>query len=417
MIIKKVAAFLTAAVLLSGSTMFTPYEISETGTTVNASESEYEKSTQGFVTRMYNVVLNRNPDKTGLDNWTAKLNNHTLSAADIISGFFNSQEYLGKNKSIDEQINDCYNAMLGRNPDSQGKANWSERMNIGMTLNAVCNGFVGSQEFKNLCNSYGIEPGSMTMSLSRDKNYQRTYFVYRLYENCLGRTPDTAGLEDWCRKLDNGLTGSEITVGFLHSKEFKNAHYGNYEYAVILYRTMLGREPDQTGLANWVNKLNFTDTREKVANGFLFSNEFQKQCSDAGIKTGNKIPEKDSSEGWYFNIEILRLVNIERAAKGIHPLTTRQDLWEDVAMIRASEIVKSFSHTRPDGSSCFTAYDQAGIHYGYAGENIAYGHRSAEIVVNAWMNSSGHRANILDTNFSVLATGYASKYNYSQNFM
>ena len=62
--------------------------------------------------------------------------------------------------------------------------------------------------------------------------------------------------------------------------------------------------------------------------------------------------------------------------------------------------------TRPDGRSFATAYTDAGIPYSYAGENIAYGYANAQTVFAAWMNSEGHRANILDAGFQDFATGY-----------
>ncbi len=67
-----------------------------------------------------------------------------------------------------------------------------------------------------------------------------------------------------------------------------------------------------------------------------------------------------------------------------------------------------FSHTRPNGSSCFSLYDEAGLDYRAAGENIAAGYYGASAVVDGWMNSTGHRANILSESYDYLATGYAT---------
>ena len=96
--------------------------------------------------------------------------------------------------------------------------------------------------------------------------------------------------------------------------------------------------------------------------------------------------------------DVLALVNSERAAAGLSALTLDSTLCK-LADIRAKEIVKSFSHTRPNGSSCFTVFRENGVSYRYAGENLAYGQSSASAVMKAWMNSSGHRANILGKNF------------------
>ena len=95
---------------------------------------------------------------------------------------------------------------------------------------------------------------------------------------------------------------------------------------------------------------------------------------------------------------VLALVNKERKAAGLGTVTLYDELCK-VADVRPKEIVKSFSHTRPNGTSCFTAFKENGVAYRYAGENIAYGQKTATEVMNGWMNSTGHRANILNKNF------------------
>ena len=105
-----------------------------------------------------------------------------------------------------------------------------------------------------------------------------------------------------------------------------------------------------------------------------------------------------------YEAEVLRLVNVERAKTGLAPLV-RDDGAEKVAYLRAKEIVQSFSHTRPDGRSCFTAASDLGVSYRTAGENIAYGYATPEQVVNGWMNSEGHRKNILSASFTKIGIG------------
>jgi len=102
--------------------------------------------------------------------------------------------------------------------------------------------------------------------------------------------------------------------------------------------------------------------------------------------------------------EVLRLVNVERSKAGLAPLTTNTTL-KAAADKRAQETSVSFSHTRPNGSKFSTVLQEYGISYRTAGENIAYGQRSPQEVVNAWMNSSGHRANILNGNFNKIGIG------------
>lgn len=102
---------------------------------------------------------------------------------------------------------------------------------------------------------------------------------------------------------------------------------------------------------------------------------------------------------------IIELVNAERAKAGLAPLSLNTTA-SSAALTRAKETVSVFSHTRPDGRNFSTALTEAGISYSFCGENIAYGQTTPEQVMNDWMNSSGHRANILQSNFSQIGIGH-----------
>ena len=104
---------------------------------------------------------------------------------------------------------------------------------------------------------------------------------------------------------------------------------------------------------------------------------------------------------------VLAEVNAARAQNGLSALTLDANM-NRAAAVRAAELAKSFSHTRPNGSRGLTALNEAGVSYRTAGENIASGQRSAQAVVSAWMNSSGHRANILSSSFGRMGVGQAT---------
>ena len=104
-----------------------------------------------------------------------------------------------------------------------------------------------------------------------------------------------------------------------------------------------------------------------------------------------------------FAVEVLNLVNAERAKVGAAPLTLADDLQEATA-IRARELLQNFSHTRPDGSDCFSVMRNRGR---TCGENIAAGNATAAATVEQWMHSDGHRKNILNPAFRELGVGYA----------
>ena len=112
------------------------------------------------------------------------------------------------------------------------------------------------------------------------------------------------------------------------------------------------------------------------------------------------------SEALSFARQVAELVNEERARNGLSPLTVHTGA-EKAAAVRAREIQTSFSHTRPNGSSFSTALTEAGASFAVSGENIAYGQKTPAQVMEAWMNSAGHRANILNPSFRQIGVGYA----------
>lgn len=106
-----------------------------------------------------------------------------------------------------------------------------------------------------------------------------------------------------------------------------------------------------------------------------------------------------------FAAQVVDLVNAERVKAGLSKLKMDADITA-AANVRAKEIKQSFSHTRPNGSSFSTALTEQGISYRGSGENIAWGQKSPEQVMDGWMNSDGHRANILNKNFKNIGVGY-----------
>ena len=114
--------------------------------------------------------------------------------------------------------------------------------------------------------------------------------------------------------------------------------------------------------------------------------------------------QTDSTNNTAFAQQVVTLVNEERAKEGLAPLTMDAKL-SDAALIRAKETQISFSHTRPNGTSFSTVLAESGISYRGAGENIAYGQQTPEAVVTAWMNSPGHRANIMNASYTTIGVG------------
>ncbi len=102
---------------------------------------------------------------------------------------------------------------------------------------------------------------------------------------------------------------------------------------------------------------------------------------------------------------VAALVNVERQSAGLEPLAVYPLLCE-AATLRSNEISELFSHDRPNGTSCYTVLSEYSIDFVAFGENIAYGYQTPEAVVQGWMNSEGHKANILDDSYQYIGIGY-----------
>lgn len=113
----------------------------------------------------------------------------------------------------------------------------------------------------------------------------------------------------------------------------------------------------------------------------------------------------ENEEALSYAEQIVQLVNKERAKAGLPALEMNAEITA-AANVRAKEIKQSFSHTRPNGSSFSSALKEQGVSFRGSGENIAWGQKSPEQVMEGWMNSDGHRANILNKNFKNIGVGH-----------
>ena len=366
----------------------------------------YSPDPVGFITRCYHVLMYRDPDEGGLNYWQEVLSSGEQSARDLIIGLMSSGEFISMKRSPEEVVYDLY-ILMNEGVHSDDLQTEVDCLGACMSEGYIVDSIAKKTGFDKTCEFYHISQGSFEITEERDQNYTRTSFVTRIYKNCLKRSPDAGGLNYWCGELENGATASFIVQSFLFSREYNEYHEDNSEFATTLYHIMLGREPDAEGYESWVNELDHACTREHAFNSFLQSDEFGSICTDAGIDRGWPIEEPDGTREWQDNIRFLELVNEERRTAGLSELATREDLWRDAAMVRASELVFPFSHQRPDGRSCFTALSDVKMyHYDHAAELIAQGRSlTPEKTMSLWASSPEHAAVIKDPDVMYVATG------------
>ncbi len=235
---------------------------------------------QNFVARFYQEILGRSADVAGLNDWTERLVTGANAGADIAKGFIFSLEFTNKNYSDYDYVSILYRAFFNRTADTAGLDYWLGKLNNNATREEVLDGFLYSQEFTNLARSYNIKPTKETSSTGLIET-----FVQRFYNTILGREPDAAGLADWTNQLASGTkTGADIAKGFIFSPEFSSVERTNTQYVEILYSAFFGRPADPDGLNGWVTALDSgTLTRENVLDGFLGSQEFANLARDYGI--------------------------------------------------------------------------------------------------------------------------------------
>lgn len=125
-----------------------------------------------------------------------------------------------------------------------------------------------------------------------------------------------------------------------------------------------------------------------------------------------QIPQLDSAVTSY-EAEVIRLVNEIRRENGLNPLTANWEL-SRVARYKSQDMADNryFSHTSPTYGSPFQMIKAFGLSYRTAGENIAMGYSTPQAVVDGWMNSSGHRANILNASYTQIGVGYVVQGHY-----
>ena len=252
---------------------------------VNTPAPVTETGVAGFVERLYTIALGRASDPVGKQDWIDAITLRGNTGADAARGFLYSSEFLNKAVSNEEFTTILYRTFFNREPDEAGFNAWVAALNNGDSKQDVIEGFINSTEWANLCLTFGIASGGTGVpNIDVEPGEGTVDFCTRLYTTCLNRAADQGGLMAWARQLANQRdTGTGAARGFFFSSEFTNQNVNNGEYVTRLYRTFMGREPDEAGYNAWVGQLDSGVSREEVFDGFAGSQEFAAICASYGI--------------------------------------------------------------------------------------------------------------------------------------
>ena len=260
-----------------------------------------EQGITDFVTRLYTLALQREPDSAGIEAWKNVLREEKATGISVAYGFIYSNEFQSRDVSNEDYVELMYQMFFGRASDPSGKSGWVNVLNSMDRESGrldVFNGFANSNEFYNLCQTYGVLAGTFVPGANIDNTAKTNLFVQRLYNTVLGRDCDKQGMTDWSLALVNGSqSGVSVASGMFFSPEYENKHKTYSEYIDDLYLALMGREGDPAGKTSWLGVLWGLGMKESVFNGFALSAEFSSICSSYGINRGDPISETNNTTG------------------------------------------------------------------------------------------------------------------------
>ena len=240
-----------------------------------------------LVERFYTVALGRDPEPEGKAFWTEKLSSREMTGADLARGFLiQSEEF--RNRGLDDNtfIEVLYLTLFDRSSDEEGKTFWLSALSGGSAREEVVESFINATEWCNVCAQYGILPGAKDARATKPSD-DVADFVSHFYRACLKREADEEGLASWSLRATNQeITGAEMVRDFFLSAEFEAQNVSDVEFLSRLYDACFERAPDADGEAFWLQQMASGMTRLQVIANLSGSQEFMNRCAALGIRVG-----------------------------------------------------------------------------------------------------------------------------------
>jgi hypothetical protein len=275
--------------------------------------SDYKNRRLESVIRLYYAALARGPDYGGLINWSDALKNgRLLNLAQAAQGFADSPEFRSRYGDLNnaQYVQQLYRNVLGREPDPEGLAGWTNALTAGASRGDVLVGFSESEEFKKLM-SYDVEvlrttvlllsrlPGGASLAswveFLKGEDQTKVFlesdefaglhsgamddsaFVRLVYSGFLRRTADSGELALWTPLLGNAeISRDQLVFELIQTDEYEKVVAPVFGF----YAGALGRPPDASGLDNWASALRTGLTLADLAKGFAYSPEFMERTAN-----------------------------------------------------------------------------------------------------------------------------------------
>lgn len=386
--------------------------------------AETQTGLEGFINRMYSTCLGRKADSNGLQFWVNSLKTGAKKGADVGQFFIQSEELQKKNLSTEAYIDVLYRAFFDRQPEATGKAFWVNEINSGKSKDSVLAEFINSAEFQKVCDSYGIERGSMSTAAPVEEGTPVQKFVKRFYSKCMGRVPSQGEVDFWVGQLENKTyTGKAFAQYFVSSEEFDSKNLQGEVYIEEMYKIFFDRTPDASGKSFWVSVL-ASQGKQAIFEGFVSSNEFKASCNEAGIVYEQVAPVVPSAEQVAAANEsrLVELINVERRNAGLPDLKVESKAMEAARLWAGQRAAGKVSVVKGnDGKSKVVSQD-----YGDRGtfvfkylpktakgfaESTWTGAKTADTLIGSLETSKIFKDYGLNANYTSVAVGYVAQKN------
>lgn len=177
-----------------------------------------------------------------------------------------------------------------------------------------------------------------------------------------------------------------------------------YEIDVEDYWYYYSSSSSSTSSSSSSSSSSGSSSSNSSSSSIIMGSSGSSSSSSSNSNYSNSSTQTVAGHNYDYAMQVWDIVNEERAKEGKSALEWDEDISE-LTTIRAEELASSYSHTRPDGQSFYSVFSENDMSYRSCGENIAAGQKTPEIVMNAWMNSTGHRNNILKDSYTHMAVG------------
>ncbi len=246
-----------------------------------------------FVTRLYNYALGRDPDAQGYADWTNALLNGDVNAAEVATGILNSDEYVNLNADDTSYVTTLYHVFFNRDPDATGLSVWVTALESGTERRDILMGFINSVEWANLCATYGVYSGSTSaptvelVPTESHYNFVSNLFKYFTVHNYTDEEINTVAtdlvyLRTNCRQVAYDLIFSDEYVALAKASTPARV-------VETFFKAFNGRNPLPAETSALCDAMNGVLNIDYLYNYFVNRNSFAVNCVNRGLMPGRKI--------------------------------------------------------------------------------------------------------------------------------